>query len=114
MKKIYLLLIIIIHFNVFSQENLSNEGYFNSKNDKEYNIYRDTISNKYFLINDNGKIKLKNYKYIGNLSNQILQCLDDKNQMIFLDTRFKKLKKTRLALSVCGTVNTYEYNIEKK
>lgn len=139
MKKIYLFLIIIIHFNVFSQKNLSSEGFFYSKNEKkyiiyrdtisnkdfsleghfysknekEYDIYRDTISNKYFLKKDKGKIKLKNYKYIANLSNQLLQCLDDKNKMIFFDTRFKKLKKTRLSLSVCGTVNTYEYKIEK-
>ena len=115
MKFLIIFLPLIVSTIIYSQKNDSLVGGFHAKSNKDYSIFKNTVSKKYFLREENGKTKLTNYNYISNLSNQYLQCLDASNKLVYLDLNLKKVSKPKITNWVCGELgnDNYVYEIIK-
>ncbi len=112
MKIIFRILLFLFHLNIYCQEKDSLVQNFNTRDLKDWNIYKNTNSKKYFLKDGKGKIKFSYFNYISNLSNQYLQCLDKSNRLIYLNHKFKKVNKPKINNIVCSTFDTYKYDYQ--
>lgn len=112
MKRIIITMFMLLNFKtmLFSQlkDSLIFEGY-----GCRAKIYKIANQAKYFIKDESGAKIFKHLKFCEPISgtNGIIQIIDKKNNMFFIDGDFHKIQDINRKFSVCGTVGRFLINV---
>lgn len=114
MKRIIITMFMLLSFKtiLFSQikDSLIFEEYgYGAK------IYKIVNKEKYFIKDESGAKIFKNLKFCEPISGTkgVIQVIDKKNNMFFIDRDFHKVQNVNRGFSVCGTVGHFLINVTK-
>lgn len=99
-------------FDITEDENIEHQRSF-----MNYEIFKNIKKNTFFITDRDEKILVRNLKYCELLSyDSYLQIITERDEMAYLDTNLKIVKKTPgpIFSTVCGSVDSYSFEILKE